>query len=171
MNTPLDMGGRVGEARRGAAGLCAGWRRPGGERGFSLVEVMCAILVLGVGVVGLTQGLATALKSAKETELQTAASLFAAGQVELVRAEGYLTDGETEGTCGGDLTKYRWRQRISDAGIEGLHEVAVTIESADDGGAVYELRTLLFEVPLGTTETESRREREAQRRARRGGGS
>ncbi len=138
---------------------------------FSLVEVMCAIVVLGVGLVGLTQGIATALKSARETELQASASLFAAGQIELLRAEGYLTDGETEGECGGDLARYRWKQRVSEAGLEGLHEVSVTIEKADEGVPVYELRTLIFEVPLGATETESRREREAQRRTRRGGGS
>lgn len=145
------------------------WRGP--RAGFSLVEVMCALAVLGVGLVGLTQGIATALKSARETELQAAFSLFAAGQIELLRAEGYLTDGETEGECGGDLAKYRWKRRVSDAGVEGLHEVSVTVEASADRTPVYELRTLLFEVPLGTTETESRRERENQRRTRRGAGS
>ena len=161
----------AGGLNRGAAGR--GMAGPGGVRvaGFSLVEVMCALAVLGIGVVGLTQGLATALKSARETELQTAFSLYASGQIELLRAEGYLTDGETEGECGGDLSKYRWKRRVSAAGPEGLHEVVVTLESAADGAPVYELHTLLFEVPLGATETESRRERESQRRARRGGGS
>ena len=50
--------------------------------GFSLVEVMCAILILGIALAGLTQGVTTALTSSKESELQTTAALFAAGLVE-----------------------------------------------------------------------------------------
>ena len=46
---------------------------------FSLVEVLCAIFILGVGLVGLTQGITTALSSNKEAELQTAAALIAEG--------------------------------------------------------------------------------------------
>ena len=54
--------------------------------GFSLVEVMVAILILGIALVGLTQGITTALSSSKESELQTVAALFAAGQIETLRA-------------------------------------------------------------------------------------
>src|SRR5213595_2971370 len=65
--------------------------------GFSLVEVMCAILILGIGLVGLTQGITAALRSSKETEVQTAAAFIAAGQIETLRADGIITDGVTEG--------------------------------------------------------------------------
>ena len=43
--------------------------------GFSLVEVMIAVLILGIAIVGLTQGFTTALASSKESELQTTAAL------------------------------------------------------------------------------------------------
>jgi len=49
--------------------------------GFSLVEVMVAVMILGVALVGLTQGITTALSSTKESELQTAAALIAAGRL------------------------------------------------------------------------------------------
>ena len=39
---------------------------------------MCAILVLGVAIVGLTEGVTTALRSAKDGEIQTTAALLAA---------------------------------------------------------------------------------------------
>ena len=68
--------------------------------GFSLVEVMCAILILGIAMVGLTQGITTALSSNKESELQTTAALLAAGQMELLQADKILTDGEEQGECG-----------------------------------------------------------------------
>lgn len=54
--------------------------------GFSLVEVMCAILILGVGVAGLTEGVTTALRSSRESRLLGAAMLEAEGVIELLRA-------------------------------------------------------------------------------------
>jgi prepilin-type N-terminal cleavage/methylation domain-containing protein len=120
--------------------------------GFSLVEVMIAILILGVAIVGLTQGITTALGSTKESELQTTAALFAAGQIEQLRAEGGISDKETDGDCGSGLERYRWKQSVTATQIDGLHEVAVTIEDARDGKSIYELRTLLFERPDDSTD-------------------
>ena len=117
------------------------------QAGFSLVEVMVAILVLGIALVGLTQGITTALGSSKESELQTTAALFAAGQIELLRATGGLMDEETDGDCGTGLELYHWKQSVTPTDIDGLHDVLVTIQSTRDGKTIYELRTLLFERP------------------------
>ena len=119
--------------------------------GFSLVEVLVAILILGVALVGLTQGITLAVGSSKESELQTSAALVASGQIEALRAESDLSDGDTQGDCGEQLPLYRWRETITPAGIPGLHEVTVVVESARTGQAIYELRTLLFQVPEDST--------------------
>src|SRR5437899_7750722 len=101
--------------------------------GFSLIEVMCAILILGVALVGLTQGITTALSSSKESELQTTAALIAAGQIETLRAEGYLKAGMTDGECGEDLSLYRWKQSITTTDIDGLFDVTVVVENSNSG--------------------------------------
>lgn len=113
--------------------------------GFSLIEVMVAILILGIALVGLTHGITTALGSSKESEWQTTAALFAAGKIETLRAENDFENGDTDGDCGANLPAYRWKQTISDADVTGLHEVDVTIETAKDNQPVYELKTLLFQ--------------------------
>ena len=118
--------------------------------GFSLVEVMCAILILGVAMVGLTTGITTALGSGKESELQTAAALIAAGQIEMVRADGILIDGVEEGEGANDMSLYRWQRSVTSTPVEGLHEVIVTVNHAKSGKSIYELRTLLFEPPSDT---------------------
>jgi len=123
--------------------------------GFSLLEVMCAILILGVALVGLTQGITTALGSSKESELQTTAALLAAGQMETIQAEGYIVDGDKEGDCGEALPLYRWKQSISSTATAGLHEVKVTVENSKSGKSIYELRTLLFDLPDSTEANES----------------
>jgi prepilin-type N-terminal cleavage/methylation domain-containing protein len=134
--------------------------------GFSLVEILCAVLILGVALTGLVQGVTIGLRSNKESELQTVAALFAAGQVETVRAEGDLHDGTTDGECGEGLELYRWQQTVAPAGIEGLHEVTVTVEDAKSGKTIYELRTLLFELPddSRTSASSTRRNTGSQRR-------
>jgi prepilin-type N-terminal cleavage/methylation domain-containing protein len=140
----------------------------GRNAGFSLVEVMCAILILGIALAGLTQGVTTALTSSKESELQTTAALVAAGLIETLRAEGNLSDGATEGECGEGLSLYRWKQSITRAGIDGLHEVDVVVQNAKTGEPIYELQTLLFQPPDEPVGSGSRRPNEPGSR-RRGG--
>jgi prepilin-type N-terminal cleavage/methylation domain-containing protein len=142
---------------------------PRRNSGFSLMEVMCAILILGIALAGLTQGVTTALTSSKESELQTTAALVAAGLVETLRAEGNLSDGATEGECGEGLSLYRWKQSITRAGIDGLHEVDVVVQNAKTGQSIYELQTLLFQRPDEPVGSGSRRPSESGSR-RRGGG-
>jgi prepilin-type N-terminal cleavage/methylation domain-containing protein len=132
--------------------------------GFSLVEVMLAILILGVGLAGLTRGMTAALSSSKEGEVQTTAALLAAGQIETLRAEGLITTGETEGTCGEGLANYKWRQNINEADVNGLYEVTVTIENVKSGSTLYELKTLLFDPPIASTVAEGKGKKEKSRK-------
>ncbi len=136
--------------------------------GFSLLEVMCAILILGIAMVGLTMGVTTALSSNKESELQTAAALIAVGQIELVRADGFVTDGDTEGQCGEGLALYRWKQSITSTAIDGLHEITVTVENSKSGNAIYELQTLLFDPPseLAPGKTRGQKDSKSKRKER-----
>jgi prepilin-type N-terminal cleavage/methylation domain-containing protein len=120
--------------------------------GFSLIEVMVAVVILAIALVGLTQGISTALGSSKESELQTTAALFAAGQIELLRAQTDWTDGDEQGDCGAGLSLYRWRQTISPTDVNGLHEVDVVVENSQSGQSIYELKTLLFQVPADSSD-------------------
>jgi prepilin-type N-terminal cleavage/methylation domain-containing protein len=135
--------------------------------GFSLIEVIFAISILAVAVVGLTQGITLALQSNKESELQSTAALYAAGVIETLRAEGDITNGEQDGDCGEGLSLYRWKQSITAAGIDGLHHVKVVIENTKTEKAIYQLETLLFEAPDDTSQTGSlRRDQTGSKRRR-----
>jgi prepilin-type N-terminal cleavage/methylation domain-containing protein len=134
---------------------------------FSLIEVMCAVVILGTALVGLTQAITTALGSSKESELQTAAALLASGRIETLRAEGYFYDGVEEGQCGADLGQYQWRQTITSTAITGLHDVQVVIENSRTGKMIYELETLLFDASdFETASTPSNSDKSKKREGR-----
>ena len=120
-------------------------KTPRHNTAFSLIEVLCAIFILGVGLVGLTHGLATALASNKEAELQTAAALIAAGQIETLRADGFVMEGTSEGSCGEGLSLYRWKQTATKASLDGLYDITVVVENSNTGKEIYTLRTLMFD--------------------------
>ena len=120
--------------------------------GFSLIEIMVAILLLGVTFVGMTRGVTTAMAANKESELQTTAALIAAGQIETLRAEGYVLEGTDEGDFTGALENYRWTMDTTETELDGLFEVVVRVEHVRTEKLLYELRTLLFDPPLLTTE-------------------
>ena len=143
--------------RQSFSGVRPGFGRASLKSGFSLVEVLVAILVLGIALVGLTQGITLALTSTKESEWQSTAALLAAGRIETLRAENDWSDGETQGDFGENLPQYRWQQTITGTRIQGLHEVSVSVENARTGQPIYELRTLLFQAPEDSTAPQSSR--------------
>ncbi len=134
--------------------------------GFTLLEVICAVFILAVALVGLTEGLTTALHSNKDSELQSSAALYAAGLIETLRAEGGLVDGTTDGPCGSGLSQCEWQQSVARTDIDGLHEVTVLVRFTSTGKTVCELKTLLFEVPEGLQQLTDREKLAGDSRAR-----
>jgi prepilin-type N-terminal cleavage/methylation domain-containing protein len=143
-------------------------RRRCGERGFSLIEVMCAVLILGVALAGLTMGISTGISSVKDSELQSTAAFLAAGQIEELRADDLVVDGVKEGEFGEAFPLYRWKRTIESGNIPGLHEVAVTVEQSRTGKEVYTLKTMLFDPPLdkATERSKERKKEKAKERSR-----
>jgi prepilin-type N-terminal cleavage/methylation domain-containing protein len=137
--------------------------RPLRRAGFSLIEVMVAVFILAVAVVGLTRGITTALGSSKDAELFSQAVQLAANRIEFLRADGVFRDGETEGTVGG----YKWRQVISTTQTAGLHEVRVEVEPPSGGDPIYTLRTLLYQTPTEAPETRNPKGKDNSRDRRR----
>jgi prepilin-type N-terminal cleavage/methylation domain-containing protein len=141
--------------------------------GFSLIEVMCAILIMGVALVALTRGMTTALGSTKDSEVQTIVVELAAGQMETLRAGGVLTDDTTEGDFGDSFPKYKWEQTVSAGEVDGLHQVDVVVKDAKSGTSLFKLTTLLFDSDYPSTSASEARQKErdqekAKKRNRRG---
>lgn len=129
------------------------------EAGFSLVEVLVATLILGVGLVGVMQGFTASLSASKTTEYQAQAVLLADSHLEELAMSPWLDVGERTG----ESTVYpalQWRETVKEAKMDGLYEIELVVERKATGEPVYRLSTLRFVMPLDTDETEEdRRER------------
>ncbi len=134
--------------------------------GFSLLEILCAVVVLGIGLVGLTEGITASLKSSKDAERYTMAVFLARGQLETLRADGLLAVGVESGDFGSSFPRYNWRQSVRHAGVDGLHEVVVQISFGEREEPLYELSSLLFEVPPEPWEQSQTIEQRRQERRR-----
>ena len=115
--------------------------------GFSLIEALVSLLILGIGIAGISQGLALSYGSSRAAESRTSAAMLASARLELIRAEGMILAGEDEGDFGAGYDGWTWKESIVETPIEGLHEVAVSVHRAPGGERVYELRTLLYDMP------------------------
>ncbi len=83
------------------------------DAGFSLIETLFAVFVLGAGLVGLLEAITLSLKSSKDSWHHSNAVLLAASRLELLRAEAYVVPGSTEGEFGEEFPLYSWSGNIT----------------------------------------------------------
>lgn len=118
--------------------------------GFSLLEVLLAALILGLGLAGIMEGMTLALQSHGDSERSTTAILLADGLLEEICAAGLPPEGESEGDFGDLFPRYAWTRRVEPIEPAGLHEVRVAIRwrEGEREAEIYELTTFIFEAPI-----------------------
>lgn len=101
--------------------------------GFTLLEVMVALLIVALGIVGLfnqTIGISAGTIQMKE---KTLASWVALNEITRVRLSGELPDvGEFDGETEFANAEYRWQARISETGVDDLRRIDVDVSYAED---------------------------------------
>lgn len=97
------------------------------SRGFSLLEVMVALAVLTIGIVGALGAISTCVVSSKAAESYSYAAVLAqqvAGELERMTP---LEPGELSGTFDDASAGYSWEAHISQTEIDGVLSVHVTV--------------------------------------------
>ena len=115
--------------------ICA----PDRARGFTLIEVLVAFIILAVALGVLMQVFSTGLRNARVAENYTTATLYAESMLAAVGIEEPLAAGETSGDFD---DRFRWRldvqpYAISDVGDEAAvagraFQVVVTVSWGDE---------------------------------------
>lgn len=108
-------------------------RRPGRSGGFTLIEVMCSVVVLGIGIaaiLGLIAQATRAVSTARGATVQVALARQAMVEVENLYWQRKADEIETSGDFGPDFPDYRYEVNITediDEKVTGLQLVELTV--------------------------------------------
>lgn len=128
--------------------------------GFSLLEVLIAIVILGFGITGVMTALTSSLTSAKLSEHHAQAVMQATGHVEALMHSAYLDAGERTGTFEPLFPHLSWSEKIESTELEGLQKITLDVTHTLTKEPLYRIVTQKFTVPLGFEETAEDRMRE-----------
>ncbi len=111
------------------------------RKGFTLVELVVAFLILVIGVTAILELVSQSALNARYAKDKTTATVLAQQKLEELLAQPDLAPGETEGDFGDAYPQFRWRAQISEVGGStvstesgtGLLHIVVTVEWQDRG--------------------------------------
>lgn len=127
-----------------------------GQRGdgFTLLEVMVALLIVALGIVGLFNQIIGISAGTIQMKERTLASWVALNEITRIRVSGELPDvGEFDGETEFANAEYRWEARVSETGVDDLRRIDVEVSYVDDPDTVIGGATgfLTLPVPPGVT--------------------
>ena len=102
------------------------------QRGFTLIEVLIALVIVALGLSALLETLGSAADTSTWLRDKTFAQWIAMNQLETLRLSGTMpSSGTTDGELDYAGRHWRWRQVISDLGMPGIFRIDVKVEPAD----------------------------------------
>lgn len=107
-----------------------------GKKGLTLIEVMLAIAILGMGITGLVACTSRCLAVVRKArDYETSRRLFGVLEIEKPLKMEDLKEQEDDGTFSEPYGSFRWRRVIEIVGKEadGLYKMTMTISWADNG--------------------------------------
>lgn len=119
-------------------------RRPRRSKGFTLVEVLVAIVMLVVGALGAASLTAALMQSNRDATDRTRALELVRHRVEQIQAQGYyeVVTGSDTRTVGGVTFSRTWTVAANNP-VPGLRSVVVSVSWTDqDGNHTVQTQTL-----------------------------
>jgi prepilin-type N-terminal cleavage/methylation domain-containing protein len=91
-------------------------------RGFTLIEVIMAMAILAIGVIGVVRLLPVGLGASKSSEMMSKAAFLAQEKIEELKLAGFaqLVAPEPAITLEGEQGGYSWTAAIEEVSLEGL---------------------------------------------------
>lgn len=123
--------------------------------GFTLLEVMISLAIIGIAFTAMLSSQARNVTLATETKFQTTAPLLAQDIMARFMAEPRTNGGMDRGDWGSDFPDYRWQVQSAPANLglgtnlQGLFQVDVTVSWQEQERYTYRQRGYLFHTPSG----------------------
>ena len=95
--------------------------------GFTLLEVMVALLIIATSFVTLLHTRNQSVNAADYAKRATVATLLAAERMSDIEHGDFPDTGEDSSNFGDDYPEYRWKTSVSDTAYENIREVKVDV--------------------------------------------
>ncbi|HVB84676.1 MAG TPA: type II secretion system minor pseudopilin GspI [Rhodanobacteraceae bacterium] len=118
--------------------------------GFTLLEVMVALLIVALGLAAAVQLTTLAADNARALSRRTEADWVAMNQLGAMHLAGaWPADGSTQGHSLMAGRNWYWRQQVQGAPVPNLREVVIEVRATPRGPALATLRTLVSQAASG----------------------
>lgn len=95
--------------------------------GFSLIEVLAALLIFSVAIVGFIQNLGVTMAVQGDMLDAQRAAMLAENVLEEIKLSGKLKEGDTDGKFKDDDAAFAWSAKTEETKTDRLMEVTVTV--------------------------------------------
>lgn len=115
--------------------------RSRGPRGFTLIEVLVALVIVALGVAAVMSALVSSAESTSRLRERSVAEWVAANRIVETRlAKDFPALGSSEGKTAMGGSDFQWRQRVERTAIDGVVAIVVEVRAAATGDALVTLR-------------------------------
>ncbi|MDX2065626.1 MAG: type II secretion system protein [Fimbriimonadaceae bacterium] len=119
-----------------------------GRRGYTLIEALVSIVLLGIGITGVSIALGAMAKNS--ARIQQSAQIQRLATMKL--AELAATGGAQNGNASGDFTEQdlpnvRWELATQPSGTQDLLVLTLSVTDTNQPDATFEVSTLQYQLP------------------------
>ncbi len=97
------------------------------RRAFTLIEVLVALVILGVALTALLSAQSGAVRLRSQAEELTLASFLLEARITDIELSGFPDVGTKEGDFGASYAGYRWQTTVTDTPFPNVREVRLAV--------------------------------------------
>lgn len=97
------------------------------QSGFTLLELMVALVILALGIVGLMRAVSQGMAATAQIRDVTAATTLAQMKMEELASNVADLPAESSGNFGDEAPEFSWRAMAEETDIEGLKKITVVV--------------------------------------------
>jgi prepilin-type N-terminal cleavage/methylation domain-containing protein len=118
------------------------------KRGFTLIEVLVAIILLGTGVASVSLALGNVARNAARIEESATLNRLAARKLDELVATGEAINGNASGTFQDEgFPDVNWSVTSEPTGVENLNTITITVSKEANSETGKQISTLVFVPP------------------------
>jgi type II secretion system protein I len=101
-------------------------------KGFTLLEVIVAMVIVVVGVVMISQTFSTGLRAVRVSDKATVARFLAEQKITDIETQAFTALQSATGDFGTDYSEFIWQEDVAATDLDNLKQVTLTISWVED---------------------------------------